>query len=192
MPKSIVEKSAITKKKLYALGKLKPWNKGLNGIKTRSKGIPAWNKGLKTGSLSREHKLKIANSQKGKVHTLETRKKISKSKNGLWAKEKNPNWKGGICVKNTLTRVENAFDLKIWREIIFKRDHYTCQICGQIGGELNANHIKRFIDYIKLRFSPNNGITLCKDCHFGLVNHYEKNWESYFNFNLATRRVKCH
>lgn len=52
-----------------------------------------------------------------------------------------------------------------WRKTVFERDHYTCKVCGQVGGKLNAHHIKRFADYPELRLAVTNGITLCEDCH---------------------------
>lgn len=56
-------------------------------------------------------------------------------------------------------------EYKKWREAVFIRDGFKCQICGQVGGALNAHHIKTFKDFPKLRFEVSNGITLCEKCH---------------------------
>lgn len=56
-------------------------------------------------------------------------------------------------------------EYKDWRKSVFERDDYTCMICGKVGGELNAHHIKPYAKYEELRFDLDNGITLCKECH---------------------------
>lgn len=62
-------------------------------------------------------------------------------------------------------RIRTSNVYKQWRESVFKRDSYTCQICGQTGGKLNADHILRFSEYPELRLSIDNGRTLCVSCH---------------------------
>ena len=62
-------------------------------------------------------------------------------------------------------RDRNAPAYRVWRSQIFERDNYTCQRCGQKGGNLNAHHIKQYALYPDLRLDPVNGITLCEECH---------------------------
>ena len=64
-----------------------------------------------------------------------------------------------------------------WRDLIFIRDNYTCQICGQRGGKLNAHHIRPWRTYPELRFDTTNGITVCIQCHKKM----HKNEEEYIN-----------
>lgn len=52
-----------------------------------------------------------------------------------------------------------------WRKAVFDRDDYTCQICKERGGKLNADHIKPFKYFPELRYDINNGRTLCVPCH---------------------------
>lgn len=73
------------------------------------------------------------------------------------------NWRGGITAQHF--RERNNWRLKKWRRLVFKRDNYTCQICGVRGGKLNADHIKAWALYPKLRYKLSNGRTLCVPCH---------------------------
>lgn len=98
------------------------------------------------------------------------------------------NWKGGnpickcgrmmskrtakICRKcfESNTRDESlkarcSIKYTLWRASVLKRDNYTCQMCFIIGGKLEVDHIKPFAYYPNLRFSLENGRTLCKECH---------------------------
>lgn len=109
------------------------------------------------GSLKKitpQFRLKISLAHKGK-----SRPNVSKSKLG----ENNPNWRGGTSPENKRIRMSAQF--KEWRKSVFERDNYTCQDCGQRGGELHPDHIKQFAYYPELRFLLNNGRTLCKKCH---------------------------
>lgn len=74
-----------------------------------------------------------------------------------------PSWKGGITPENT--RIRMSAEYKAWRKAVFERDNYTCQHCGNRGGKLNADHIKRFSEFPHLRLDLSNGRTLCEPCH---------------------------
>lgn len=84
----------------------------------------------------------------------------------LWKEvsgENHWNWKGGPDTE--ALKIRKSRDYRIWREAVFKRDDYICQICGIRGGYLEADHIKPFSKYPELRLAIDNGRTLCKDCH---------------------------
>lgn len=83
----------------------------------------------------------------------------AKSKKG----ENHWNWKGGISNENHFIR--NCTQYKDWRNEVFKRDKYTCRICGRKGVKLNAHHIEKFSKNKEKRFDIDNGITLCENCH---------------------------
>jgi hypothetical protein len=153
--------------------------------------------------LSEERKRKISQAHKGKKLLEETKRKI-----GLYGVGKTPtnkgvprskefkefirkvnsgsnsyHWKGGITPINMAVRGSDMY--KKWRQDVFVRDGFTCQMCGDnSGGNLNAHHIKSVSvlleeakNYLPLMsklesmitYSPlwniENGVTLCKKCH---------------------------
>lgn len=77
--------------------------------------------------------------------------------------ERSPHWRGGVTPIHRAARATKA--IKEWRLAVFERDNYTCQSCGQRGGDLDADHIKPFSKFPELRCELSNGRTLCKRCH---------------------------
>ena len=132
----------------------------------------------KGGNLSDEHKEKLRQAKlknPTKYWLGKKRPEMINNKRGFikgntsWNKgkkfpqisgKKHWNWKGGIT-----PRMLNTPEYKLWRKKVFERDNYTCQFCGQRGGDLEADHIKPWALYPKLRFEVSNGRTLCKKCH---------------------------
>ena len=75
--------------------------------------------------------------------------------------------------------IYNTDAYKRWRSRVFRRDHYTCQMChtkrsNGVVVRIEAHHIMRKVDFPELIFVVSNGITLCKDCHLKVTgNEYE-------------------
>ncbi len=146
--------------------------------------VSEWNseKGInRTVSEGLKAKGCIPPSQKGKKRSIDTRRKISGNKNHFW--------KGGITVISKRLRMSQK--MIDWRNKIFDRDKYTCQICGCIGRNdkgrpLNAHHLLIIVKYMankfetiedcfkyKLFWELDNGVTLCESCHKEIHRHQE-------------------
>lgn len=68
---------------------------------------------------------------------------------------------------------------KNWRNEIFIRDNFTCNICKDKGDKLQVHHLNSYAFFKEQRFDLNNGITLCKKCHLD------------FHKSLGGYRNKC-
>jgi len=91
----------------------------------------------------------------------------------------NPNWKWGVATENIIIRRSNEYAM--WRESVFKRDDWTCRKCSARSKKdcfikIEAHHIKPFATFPELRFSIDNGMTLCKKCH-----SLEPKWKEIWN-----------
>lgn len=73
------------------------------------------------------------------------------------------NWKGGITPESK--KLRSGTKSVAWRKAILQRDHFTCQLCNQLGYKLQAHHKKAWSAYPELRYDLENGVTLCEDCH---------------------------
>ena len=112
----------------------------------------------------------VTRSDEQKKIDTEKARKNNSGVNNFW-------WKGGITPLRIKIYRSDIF--RNWRKEVFKRDNWTCQECGVIGGSLQAHHIKSFSDIIKdnqiktledaLKCEElgdiNNGVCLCIECH---------------------------
>lgn len=69
-----------------------------------------------------------------------------------------------------------------FRNAVYKRDEYTCRVCGQVGGTLNAHHLDGWNWAKDKRFNTSNGVTLCEDCHSKFHNVYGKGYNTKEQF----------
>jgi 5-methylcytosine-specific restriction endonuclease McrA len=133
-------------------------------------GLIPWNKGMKDEYKLWENETPPMKGKENKWgrHTLETRKKISAIQQNISVEE----WNGFTSTLNKLIR--NSLEYKEWRSKCFERDNYICKGCGQSGGYLEVHHIKPFSLFPELRFTIDNGITYCTNCHIKNDTHRGK------------------
>lgn len=73
-------------------------------------------------------------------------------------------------------------EYKEWHRLIRERYNYTCQMCNDYGchdGGLTVHHIFPVYLYPELILDPDNGIVLCKRCHYK-VNTREMDYIEFF------------
>ena len=143
--------------------------KGQTNSGSFKKGKPPWNKGLTKETDRRLDYERPTTFKKGYIPyfkfnevSKETKEKMRSGKIGKRGELTN-NWKDGITPKVTLLRASAKY--QIWRNLVFLRDNFTCQKCGETKKFLNAHHKIHVSKDISKIFNVNNGITLCVDCH---------------------------
>lgn len=164
----------------------------------------SWWKGRTRGKQSPELVEKRVAPLRGRkrVFSEEWRKNMSEGYKGkmAWNKgrkspefsgENNPQWKGGITP--LAAKIRTSPQNKVWRELVLKRDDYTCQSCGIRGGNKHVDHIVSFADILQRNkvttyeqamecaelWDPDNGRTLCVPCH-AKTETFPRNLRNYY------------
>jgi 5-methylcytosine-specific restriction endonuclease McrA len=77
-----------------------------------------------------------------------------------------------------------------FRKAVLDRDGHTCQMpnCNRRYG-LSAHHIVPYSKSAYLRVDPDNGITLCKRCHY-LIRKQEEHYAPLFMMIVAKNKFK--
>ncbi len=75
-----------------------------------------------------------------------------------------------------------------WRNKIFCRDKYYCQMPGCKRKGRCVHHIRKWAEYPSLRFDVDNGITLCSKCH-KIVTQKEDSYVTLFAGIIATAKT---
>lgn len=93
-----------------------------------------------------------------------------------------PSWKGGISKERD--RLKSSKNYIEWRAKVFKRDKWTCKVCGHRSckskahgdkrSDIEAHHIFSIRENPQLSLKVGNGITLCRECHLKTYGKEEK------------------
>jgi len=75
---------------------------------------------------------------------------------------------------------------KAWRENVFTRDRWVCQLCNVTKVPMQAHHIIRWAESEHLHFILTNGITLCIPCHQRVTGH-EAEYQDRFQRTVIAR-----
>ena len=137
-----------------------------------------------------------------KMDDIGMRNRISESLIGRYCGKNNPNFKGYSNEKQIARGIFKTFSKRLIRQA-----NYTCQACGQRGGDMETHHIKPFnlifSSFIDNKYDGNvetfyeqimnfddfvderNMVVLCKQCHHNV--HYSDNPElSPYRWESAT------
>ena len=176
MPSGVYERSEKTIEKMRL--RFKPPSFGGKHHTEKSKGKIS--KTLKNICGSEEFKKEMSEARKGENnpnygnhYSEEAKGKISETKR----REKSYFWKGGVTSLEDTIR--NCFRYRLWRDDVFTRDNFTCQICGKKEGKLLTHHKKTLSNIIQKYeittleealecaelWSINIGVTYCNSCH---------------------------
>lgn len=163
-----------------------------------------YQEGLNTSELSELYSIAVASirklllKNKVKIRSRKESKQLGSYKDKI-SGVNNGSWKGGVTkLKNKIRMLP---EYAIWRTEVYKRDNYTCTICGnksQKGNKviLNCDHIIPFSKIVEEYniasiedavscqelWDTENGRTLCYDCHLKT--------ETYgFNYEHHKRKV---
>ncbi len=99
----------------------------------------------------------------GKKRSEETRKKISEAQKG---KKANPKCILAMANKNRENgKGRQCYNYREWRRQVLERDKGNCVKCGRQHEKMHCHHIIPWKDREELRFSLDNGETLCATCH---------------------------
>lgn len=122
--------------------------------------------------MLKKHGIAVRTTNKGREFDPEIFRKHAEWMRGRFTGENNPNWRGAKVSK--YARERTSFASKLWSKQVRERDG-KCVECGSTE-RLHAHHIKPWRKFPELRYSIENGVTLCALCHQDKHRHEFPEW----------------
>jgi 5-methylcytosine-specific restriction endonuclease McrA len=154
------ETVAKMREKQIAIGR-DPEERKRRSQRARANGTGKWMKGR---TLPQEVKEKIVAHRRAKTY-LEIYGERAAQEASKRRESNRARWKD--VPRQTQREKHNAdYRYSDWRKAVFERDNYTCCVCGEHSGELQAHHIQSWAKHPELRYDVDNGMTVHKGkCH---------------------------
>lgn len=121
---------------------------------------------------------------------------------GVWKSiyyvgENNHRWNPELSDDDRTKRRKHE-DYYVFLKEVMLRDNYCCQLCGfysKWGKGLNVHHLNGYNWDKENRHNPDNGITLCKECHkefhkaYGYGNNTKEQFDEFLQFKQVNTVV---
>jgi 5-methylcytosine-specific restriction endonuclease McrA len=80
--------------------------------------------------------------------------------------EGHPRWNPNLTDEERMKERTKDPEYREWVLAVFRRDGFTCQLCGSTeSNALVAHHLNGYDKFVEQRTMVENGITLCERCH---------------------------
>jgi hypothetical protein len=91
----------------------------------------------------------------------------------------------GVMNNQYCKKLYTLGEYNIWRDVVLKQDNYECQKCGA-KEDLHCHHIHPVKTHPHLVLDPDNGIVLCKNCHYKVGHKSGSECDTY-----SLSRISC-
>lgn len=106
-------------------------------------------------------------------------------------RENHPRWNPDLTDEERMKERTKDPEYREWVLAVFRRDGFTCQLCGSTeNNTLVAHHLNGYDKFMEQRTVVDNGITLCQDCHKRFHGEYGYGGNTKEQFNEFKKHKK--